>query len=306
MGDRAPQARRARRPRDERGDGPRQAAPASRRARSPRRSSRALAGSDVVAAAEVAGPGFVNLRLHPRAFHAELARHPARGPRLGPRAGRAPASASTSSSSAPTPPAPCTVASGRNAILGDAVGAPARGARATASRASTTSTTAATRCAPSPRACAPRAEGREPPEDGYKGAYVAELARWLAKVEPASSSQGDVDALGARVRHVDAPRHPGLAHAARHPPTLADLARPLRRLVQRGVAPPLGRGRRRHAPARGGRAPRRARTARSSSRRPRARSTTRTASSRRATAPGRTSRRTSRTSPTRSHAATTA
>src|SRR5450755_1396341 len=34
---------------------------------------KALEGSDVVASAEVAGPGFVNLRLHPAAFHAELA-----------------------------------------------------------------------------------------------------------------------------------------------------------------------------------------------------------------------------------------
>ena len=34
---------------------------------------KALEGSDVVASAEVAGPGFVNLRLRPAAFHAELA-----------------------------------------------------------------------------------------------------------------------------------------------------------------------------------------------------------------------------------------
>src|SRR5437868_1948513 len=33
----------------------------------------ALAKSDVIASAEIAGPGFVNLRLHARAFHAELA-----------------------------------------------------------------------------------------------------------------------------------------------------------------------------------------------------------------------------------------
>jgi arginyl-tRNA synthetase len=34
---------------------------------------KALEGSDVVASAEVAGPGFVNLRLRPSVFHAELA-----------------------------------------------------------------------------------------------------------------------------------------------------------------------------------------------------------------------------------------
>jgi arginyl-tRNA synthetase len=33
---------------------------------------KALAGSDVVASAEVAGPGFVNLRLKSSVFHAEL------------------------------------------------------------------------------------------------------------------------------------------------------------------------------------------------------------------------------------------
>ncbi|MDP9037029.1 MAG: arginine--tRNA ligase, partial [Myxococcota bacterium] len=33
----------------------------------------ALSGSDAIASAEVAGPGFVNLRLSPRVFHAELA-----------------------------------------------------------------------------------------------------------------------------------------------------------------------------------------------------------------------------------------
>src|SRR5215471_1495127 len=33
---------------------------------------RAFAGSEVVASAEVAGPGFINLRLRPGAFHAQL------------------------------------------------------------------------------------------------------------------------------------------------------------------------------------------------------------------------------------------
>ena len=74
----------------------------------------------------------------------------------------------------------------------------------------------------------------------------------------------------AHVRHVDAPRHPRLAHAAGHPPEPRGHARPLRRVVQRGVAAPLGRRPRRHAAARGGRAPPRRRTARSSSRRRRA------------------------------------
>ena len=70
-------------------------------------------------------------------------------------------------------------------------------------------------------------------------------------------STEDVDALGRAcvtwmLRGVPGSRTlPGIR------PSLADLRRPLRRLVQRRVASPLGRRSRRHAAARGGRTPRR-------------------------------------------------
>ena len=40
------------------------------------------------------------------------------------------------------------------------------------------------------------AAGREPPEDGYRGAYVTELATWLRRAEPTLLDREDVDALG--------------------------------------------------------------------------------------------------------------
>src|ERR1017187_7848008 len=81
---------------------------------------KALAGSDVVASADVAGPGFVNLRLHPAVFHAELAEIL----RAGKGWGRAPAATGERVDVefvSANPTGPVTVASGRNAILGDAV-----------------------------------------------------------------------------------------------------------------------------------------------------------------------------------------
>jgi arginyl-tRNA synthetase len=155
---------------------------------------RALAGSDVVAGAEVAGPGFVNLRLHPRALHAELAEIL----RAGKAFGRAPAATGERVDIefvSANPTGPVTVASGRNAVLGDAVARllEARGHRVTREYYINDRGNQVRKFAESVRAAA---EGREPPEDGYKGAYVAELARWLAQVEPRLLAGGDLDALG--------------------------------------------------------------------------------------------------------------
>ena len=130
--------------------------PASRRARSPRRSSRRSPASDVVASAEVAGPGFVNLRLRPARSHAELG---ATSCAAGRAWGRAPAGDGRAHrprvrERQPHGPRHRRQRPQRHPRRLDR--APARGDRAAASRASTTSTTAATRCACSPRACAPR------------------------------------------------------------------------------------------------------------------------------------------------------
>jgi len=155
---------------------------------------KALAGSDVVATAEVAGPGFVNLRLHPRAFHAELADIL----RAGKAFGRAPSATGERVDVefvSANPTGPVTVASGRNAVLGDAVARllEARGNRVTREYYINDRGNQVRKFAESVRAAA---EGREPPEDGYKGAYVAELAGWLKQVEPQLLGGGDLDALG--------------------------------------------------------------------------------------------------------------
>src|ERR1700733_9380969 len=82
---------------------------------------KALEGSDVIGSAEVAGPGFVNLRLRPAAFHAELADIA----RAGASWGRAPAATGERVNLefvSANPTGPVTVASGRNALFGDTGG----------------------------------------------------------------------------------------------------------------------------------------------------------------------------------------
>jgi arginyl-tRNA synthetase len=143
----------------------------------------ALSRSDVVASAEIAGPGFINLRLRPRAFHAELADIL----RAGRAWGRAPAATGERVNLefvSANPTGPITVASGRNAILGDAVARllEATGHRVTREYYINDRGNQVRAFAESVRAAA---RGHEPPEDGYKGAYVAELAGWLADVDEA-------------------------------------------------------------------------------------------------------------------------
>jgi arginyl-tRNA synthetase len=154
---------------------------------------KALAGSDVIASAEVAGPGFVNLRLHPAAFQAELADIT----RAGKGWGRAPAATGERVNLefvSANPTGPVTVASGRNGILGDSIGRllEATGCRVTREYYVNDRGYQVRLFAESVRAAA---EGRDPPEDGYKGAYVAELAAWLKGVD-AGLLAGDPEVLG--------------------------------------------------------------------------------------------------------------
>lgn len=143
---------------------------------------RALAGDPVVRSAEVAGPGFVNLRLHPAAFHAELREILASGRGYG----RAPAATGERINLefvSANPTGPMHVGHARGAIFGDSV---ARLLEATGNRVvreyyvndfgNQTRVFAESVLA--------AAEGRPTPEGGYGGAYVAELARWLQKVDP--------------------------------------------------------------------------------------------------------------------------
>jgi arginyl-tRNA synthetase len=154
---------------------------------------RALAGSDVIRSAEIAGPGFVNLRLHANAFHAEVADVL----RAGLAWGRAPSATGERVDLefvSANPTGPVTVASGRNAIYGDAVGRllEATGARVTREYYINDRGNQVRMFAESVRAAA---AGKEPPEEGYKGAYVAELAKWFEKKHPERLT-GDLDALG--------------------------------------------------------------------------------------------------------------
>jgi arginyl-tRNA synthetase len=155
---------------------------------------RALAGNDVVASAEVAGPGFVNLRLHPAALQAQVAEVLAAGRGWG----RAPAATGERINLefvSANPTGPVTVASGRNAILGDSLARllEAVGARVTREYYVNDRGNQVLKLAESVLAVA---GGTEVPEDGYRGAYVAELAGFLREAAPDLLGGGDMEALG--------------------------------------------------------------------------------------------------------------
>jgi arginyl-tRNA synthetase len=179
----------------------------------------ALAQSDVVASADVAGPGFVNLRLRSSVFHDELAAIL----RAGRNYGRAPAATGERVNVefvSANPTGPVTVASGRNAILGDSIARllEATGCRVTREYYINDRGNQVRMLAESVRAAL---ENREPPEEGYKGAYVAELASHIRETAPGALA--DLETLGrvavtAMLRGVPGSRTlPGIR------PSLADL-----------------------------------------------------------------------------------
>jgi arginyl-tRNA synthetase len=144
---------------------------------------KALEGSDVVAKAEIAGPGFVNLRLHPSAFHAGLGEVLAAGKSYG----RAPSGSGERINLefvSANPTGPLLVSHGRGAIFGDAVARllEATGHRVTREYYINDFGNQVRLFAESVRAVA---DGRDVPEDGYKGAYIVELAHHLKSVDPA-------------------------------------------------------------------------------------------------------------------------
>jgi len=145
---------------------------------------KALAGDPIIKSAEVAGPGFVNLRLHASAFQAELGAILEAGRGYG----HAPAATGERIDIefvSANPTGPMHVGHARGAIFGDSV---ARLLEATGNRVvreyyvndfgNQTRVFAESVLA--------AAEGRATPEGGYGGAYVTELARWLEKVDPAA------------------------------------------------------------------------------------------------------------------------
>ncbi len=157
---------------------------------------KALEGDPVVRSAELAGPGFVNLRVHPAAIHAELEGIL----RAGPAFGRAPSGTGERVDLefvSANPTGPINVASGRNAIFGDTVGRllEATGNRVTREYYVNDFGNQIRLFAESVGAVA---RGEAAPEDGYQGEYVRELANFLNNTNPAVFT-GDKDVLSRTV-----------------------------------------------------------------------------------------------------------
>ena len=137
----------------------------------------ALAGDDVVESAEVAGPGFVNLRLRARAIHEELAAILTSGSGYG-RAVAASGERINVEFVSANPTGPITVAAARNGILGDAVASllELTGHRVTREYYINDFGNQIRSFAESVRLAH---EGKPRGEGHYQGAYVDEIARHL-------------------------------------------------------------------------------------------------------------------------------
>jgi arginyl-tRNA synthetase len=145
---------------------------------------RALAGDAVIKSADVAGPGFVNLRLHPSAFRAEIEEILVAGRGYG-RAPSATGERVNIEFVSANPTGPLHVGHARGAVFGDSV---ARLLEATGNRVAREYyiNDFGNQTRVFAESVLAAAEGRPTPEGGYGGAYVGELARWLQKVDPAA------------------------------------------------------------------------------------------------------------------------
>jgi arginyl-tRNA synthetase len=155
-----------------------------------------LRGSPDVRAVEIAGPGFLNLRLAPAPYHRILGEVLAAGPGYG----RAPAALGERillEFVSANPTGPLLISHGRGAILGDAVGAvlEAAGHRVTREYYINDYGNQVRLLAESVAAIA---EGRPVPEGGYSGDYVRELAAWIQAHDPGALRDPDRSVL-ARV-----------------------------------------------------------------------------------------------------------
>ena len=143
---------------------------------------KALGGDSVVRAAEIAGPGFVNLRLHATVFHEELEAIV----RAGTFYGRPPAGSGERIDLefvSANPIGPITIAATRNALFGDAV---ARLLEATGHLVAREYyiNDFGNQVRLFAESVVALAEGREVAEDGYKAEYVKELATFLKAKHP--------------------------------------------------------------------------------------------------------------------------
>jgi arginyl-tRNA synthetase len=172
--------------------------------RSPREVGEELATAatelDEVDRAEVAGPGFVNLWLSPSWFGEALGEILAAGPSYGGGSAESPEKVQVEMVSA-NPTGPITVASARNGAIGDSVARQLEFAGHEVSREYYYNDAGAQmeRFRASVEAVR---HGEEPPEDGYRGDYVAELA--AADEDPVPRMLGQIEASLERFRiHFD-------------------------------------------------------------------------------------------------------
>ncbi len=162
--------------------------------RSPREVAEDLAGraalGELVDAIEIAGPGFLNLRVGAAWFREALAEMLAAGDRYGADSARVRERIQVELVSA-NPTGPLTVASARNAAYGDSVARLLDFAGHGVAREYYVNDEG-TQIDLFRASVAARARGEEPPEGGYVGDYVAEVAK------------GDGDPVGrmvAEIRH---------------------------------------------------------------------------------------------------------
>jgi arginyl-tRNA synthetase len=155
-----------------------------------------LRASPGVREVEIAGPGFLNLRLSPEPYHRVLEEVLAAGPAYG----RGPAGLGERilvEFVSANPTGPLLISHGRGAILGDAVATllEAAGNRVTREYYINDFGNQVRLLAESVRAAA---AGQPPPEGGYGGDYVKELAGWIKQYEPEALADADLSRL-ARV-----------------------------------------------------------------------------------------------------------
>lgn len=150
----------------------------------------ATPGEEVIKSAEIAGPGFVNLRLHPRAIHEELADILAQGKAYGRAASKVKERVNVEFVSA-NPTGPITVAAARNGIYGDAVSTLLELTGNTVTREYYINDfgNQIKAFAESVRLAH---EGKERGEGHYQGEYVDEIARYLETRSPDPFAQDDV------------------------------------------------------------------------------------------------------------------
>jgi arginyl-tRNA synthetase len=154
---------------------------------------RDLGGEELLDRVEVAGPGFVNLFLADEWYRRAMERLGEAGERLGPAPVAAPQRILVEYVSA-NPTGPLHVGGGRHAAYGDAL---VRLLRAVGHEVESEYyvNDAGGQVQRFAASIAAAMSGGEPPEDGYEGAYVAELAE---RLRAEGVDAGDLDAVGRR------------------------------------------------------------------------------------------------------------